>query len=414
MDSSATDLQAKHLAWRKNAQHLYDTLLVFELPWPSLSVEWLPELIRKDQAKSRPGARDTSNPVLNTRQRLVLATNTGGAATEYLRIGELIVPELAQPGSLDHYDAEQGTVGDFQPSFAADLRIVQRIQLNGVAERARYMPQNPNIIATVSSTGEAAIWDISKFPYKPISNYVPTVKLIGHTAEALALSWSPCNEGVLATGDANGEIFIWEMRKGYNSSTGMMDPTRKRNHHLQTAVNDLAWHPKREATLASCGDDGWLHVHLTNSDNAPAVLSHFFGSESPKPTALAWNPVNVSLLAVGFESGQISLMDLRSELPVVIFTIESCSSGGPCHSDYITSLKWNTWHPSVFASASADGTTKVWNAALFEQKPLVTHGGHKSAVTDISWNPAIPGMLASVSEDNGLQIYEPSDTLLGF
>lgn len=414
MDPPALELQAKKLAWRKNAQHLYDTLLVFELPWPSPSVEWLPEMIRKDQAKARPGATDTSSPVLNSRQRLVLTTNTGGASTEYLRIGELITPDIPQPETLDKYDAEQGTVGDFQSAFAADLRIVQRIQLNGVAERARYMPQNPNIIATVASTGEAAIWDTSKFPYKPVSNYVPTVKLIGHTVEALALGWSYCEEGVLATGDANGEIFIWDMRSGYDSSTGVMEPKRRRQHLEKSAVNDLAWHPKREATLASCGDDGWLYVHLTNSDNAPAVLSHFFGSESPRPTALAWNPVNVSLLAVGFESGQISLLDLRSAPPLVVFTIESCSPDGDCHSDYITSIKWNTWHPSVFASASADGTTKVWNAALFEQRPLITHGGHNSAVTDISWNPAVPGMLASVSEDNGLQIYEPCDTVLGF
>lgn len=404
----------RYLTWKKNARHLYDTLLLYELPWPSLTVQFFPELLYK---KNVPGG--PSESLINrTVQRVLLATNTAGQAPEYLRIGELTLPEIVSPQTLAEYDAEQGTIGGYHSDKTADFRIVQRIQCQGVVSRARYMPQNPNVVATVASTGEAALWDVTKFPYKPVDTYVPTVKLLGHKEEVLAVDWSPVIEAQLATCDANGGIFLWNMAHGYDSRTGVMQPLTARDKHIiGTAVNCIQWHPHRVHVLASVGDDGWLHIHNSNNDTSPLFMSVFLSTNAdgnteasaPKPTSLAWNPVNDSLMAIGFDTGMVQLWDLSTTEAKMIHQWTNA------HSGYITQMAWNTHHPSVLATASEDKLIKIWDASMLETTdPLFVHGGHSAPVTDLGWNPAERGTLVSVDEGNSMQVWRPTDDLIGF
>lgn len=392
--AAAEDAAARaFLAFKKNAPQLYATLFAFELPWPSATVQWLPELVSEAvDGKSR-----------GTRQRLLLATCTGGQAPEYVRIAEMATPEVL-PYMLGDPD-EKLEVGSYNAQLAADLRVVQRITVSGTVLRARAMPQNCSVVASVASNGLAAVFDVTKFPYQPVAHYLPTIALTGHEdSEGVCLGWSPVQEGALATGDAAGRILLWDLRQHYDHTSGRMQPRAQLQLEPAAEVNDVQFHPRRPAVLATAADDGTIYVHFVQGVHAELILKHKFAAN---PTALAWNPVNDSLLAVGLASGDIVLMDLRTTA-VELFTIAGA------HAGVVTALCWNTWHPAVLASASVDTTVKVWNAAAFAQEPLFVHSGHGAPVTDVHWNPAKESMLASVAEDNGLHIYEPSDDLLGF
>jgi histone-binding protein RBBP4 len=64
------------------------------------------------------------------------------------------------------------------------ISITQKIVHEGEVNRARYQPQNPDIIATMSVSGDVLIFDRTKHPNSPASNDCkPDIRLKGHTAE---------------------------------------------------------------------------------------------------------------------------------------------------------------------------------------------------------------------------------------
>jgi hypothetical protein len=129
-----------------------------------------------------------------TTHRLLLGTHTSGQAADYLQIATVQIPSRAGPGAdvLDRstYDDERGELGGHTlPASQARINVVQRINHAGEVNRARYMPQNPDMIATKAVSGEVLVFDRTKHPSEPERGGVckPDIRLVGQTREGLVL-----------------------------------------------------------------------------------------------------------------------------------------------------------------------------------------------------------------------------------
>lgn len=89
------------------------------------------------------------------------------------------------------------------------FHIVQKIDHKGEVNKARYQPQNANIIATMCTDGRVMIWDRTKHPSVPTGHVNPQIELLGHTREGFGLSWSPHETGHLATGSEDETVRLW-------------------------------------------------------------------------------------------------------------------------------------------------------------------------------------------------------------
>ncbi len=89
------------------------------------------------------------------------------------------------------------------------FNIVQKINHKGEVNKARYQPQNPNIIATMCTDGRIMVWDRTKHPSAPTGRVSPQMELIGHKLEGFGLSWSPHEAGHLATGSEDKTVRLW-------------------------------------------------------------------------------------------------------------------------------------------------------------------------------------------------------------
>lgn len=79
---------------------------------------------------------------------------------------------------------EIGAHTDTQPRIA----VTQSINHTGEVNRARYMPQNPDLIATKTVMGEVYIFDRTKHSLKPSNDVCrPDITLRGHTKEGSVL-----------------------------------------------------------------------------------------------------------------------------------------------------------------------------------------------------------------------------------
>lgn len=83
------------------------------------------------------------------------------------------------------YDDERGELGGHSIPPQPRIQIIQKINHKGEVNRARYMPQNPDLIATKTVTGEIYVFDRTKHPSEPERGGVcrPDITLVGQHKE---------------------------------------------------------------------------------------------------------------------------------------------------------------------------------------------------------------------------------------
>lgn len=135
---------------------------------------------------SSTGYRSANKPY--TTHRLLLGTHTSGQAQDYLQIASVQIPKRTSGAEkLDRadYDDERGELGGHTIPPAPRIQIIQKINHTGEVNRARYMPQNPDLIATKAVTGEVLVFDRTKHSSEPERGGVckPDIRLVGQTRE---------------------------------------------------------------------------------------------------------------------------------------------------------------------------------------------------------------------------------------
>jgi histone-binding protein RBBP4 len=98
------------------------------------------------------------------------------------------------------YDDERGELGGHTIPPAPRIQIIQKINHAGEVNRARYMPQNPDLIATKAVTGEVLVFDRTKHSSEPERGGVckPDIRLVGQTREGcvvLLISYDESHSG---------------------------------------------------------------------------------------------------------------------------------------------------------------------------------------------------------------------------
>lgn len=74
------------------------------------------------------------------------------------------------------------------------------------------------------------------------------------------------------------------------------------------------------------------------------------------------------------------------------------------HHMAVYSVKWNTFHPKVFLSCSADWTVKLWECGC--SKPVMTFDLN-TAVGDIAWAPFSSTVFATITTSDGkVRVYD--------
>lgn len=192
--------------WRKNAAFLYDMVITHALEWPSLTVQWLPD---------RESSPDKDYDV----HKLLIGTHTSGAEPNYVQIAHVHMPrfsgssskDVKDPAKYDDGRAEYGSFTDNQPR----LQVYQSIPHEGEVNRARYMPQNPNLIATKTVAGEVFVFDREKHSLSPNASAPckPDITLRGHTREGYGIAWAPTDtrKGHLLSASDDETICHWSV-----------------------------------------------------------------------------------------------------------------------------------------------------------------------------------------------------------
>jgi histone-binding protein RBBP4 len=168
------------------------------LEWPTLTTQWFPDVKEPEDKKYRI-------------HRLLLGTHTSPGIDNYVQIAEVEIPTNVATNSED-YDDERGEVGGYGKSkdvVAIRFNIAQKIDHPDEVNKARYQPQNPDLIATFCVDGRILIFDRTKHSSQPTGKVNAQIECHGQKSEGYGLSWNPHEAGCLASGGEDQVVCLW-------------------------------------------------------------------------------------------------------------------------------------------------------------------------------------------------------------
>ncbi|KAI9787308.1 MAG: Histone acetyltransferase type B subunit 2 [Peltula sp. TS41687] len=400
-------INEEYKTWKKNAPFLYDIMISTALEWPTLTAQWFPD------TKSIPGLNYSSH-------RLLIGTHTSSEAPNYIQIAQVDLPNPVNPDIVD-YDEERGEIGGYGASGAGGkevggvkFSIVQKIDHPGEVNKARYMPQKPDLIASLCIDGRVMVWDKTKHSSAPTGTPKPQMELIGHKKEGYGLSWSPHREGQLATGSEDQTVRLWDITQ-YTKGNKTISPQRTFTHH-SAIVNDVQHHPYHHALIGTVSDDLTVQIlDLRQESNSTAAVQT--RGHEDAINALSFNPASEYILATGSADKTIGLWDLRN-LQHKLHALEG-------HQDAVTSLSWHPFEEAILGSAGYDRRIMFWDLSRVgeEQSPedqedgppelMFIHGGHTNRISEFTWNQNDPWVVCSAAEDNLIQMWRVANAIVG-
>lgn len=230
-----------------------------------------------------------------TVHRLILGTHTSDEQN-HLLIATVHLPNDNAEFDASTYESEKGNFGGFHfPS--GKLEITMKINHEGEVNRARYMPQNPDIIATKTPSGDVLVFDYANHPIgQQEQGCQPDLRLKGHQKEGYGLSWNATHSGHLLSASDDQTICLWDVSGTPLDGRDLNAMAVFTGHH--SVVEDVAWHLMNGHVFGSVADDNKLMIWDTRT-SARTKAQHQVDAHTAEVNCLAFNPFSEFILATG-------------------------------------------------------------------------------------------------------------------
>ncbi|SSD60932.1 probable Histone acetyltransferase type B subunit 2 [Saccharomycodes ludwigii] len=376
-----TTIEDEYELWKSNVSLMYDFLSETRLLWPTLTVEWLPSLETE-----------------NIRQEFIIGTLTTGAEKNFLKIAAIDLPEevIKDECNNDNEKDDDTEAG----STHSKIKIVKKFAHEEEVNRARYMPQNTDLIATINGSGTVFLYDKSKNKQEALVS-----KFVAHTENGYGLSFNPNIKNQLLSCSDDKTVALWDI-------TNNKAPLHFIEPHVDM-VNDCKWSNFNEALFGSVSEDKHLYLYDTRCTKKNMIIGDIQVESSFN--TLSFSKHSHNLFAAAGTDSLVYLYDMRN-LSKPLHAMEG-------HTDSVSTLDFSPHRDGIILSSGADRRVITWDITQFgaELPPedaedgvpelLMMHGGHRSSVNDFSINPNIPWLVASAEEENILHIWKVSKRL---
>jgi len=178
------------------------------------------------------------------------------------------------------------------------------------------------------------------------------------------------------------------------------------------SINRIRAMPQKPNIVATWADTGKVHMwnieaHTRSLDapNEPAPQDidpiFTFSGHSDEGYAMDWSSVHEGrFVSGGCDKNIFSyVMDQTGN-----FTVDTQPFS--THTASVEDLQWSPTERTVFASASVDGSIKIWDIRQPQHKHMLSLGAHNTDVNVISWNKKVAYLLASGGDDGSLKVWD--------
>lgn len=389
---------------------VYEMLHNVNMPWPCLTIDILPDSLASER-RSYPAT-------------LYLATATQASKQKDNELIAMKLSSLTKTLVKDDDDDEDIDDDDFDET-TGPIMDSECLPLKSTTNRLRVSPHAAEtgeyLTALYSELGEVLIYDLASqykafdtpgymIP-KPAKRPLHTIRAHGNV-EGYGLDWLPrINTGALLTGDVTGRIHLTT-----RTASGWVTD-KQAFEASEASIEDIQWSTGENTVFATGGCDGYIRIWDSRSKKHKAAIS--VKATDLDVNVLSWLTKINHLIASGHDDGSWGVWDLRS------------FSAGPApspvaHYDFhkapITAIAFNPLDESIVAAASEDNTVTLWDLAveaddeeISQQKrdaqeladipPQLLFVHWQRDVKDVRWHKQIPGCLVSTGGD-GLNVWK--------
>ncbi|XP_057438132.1 protein CIA1 [Lotus japonicus] len=257
------------------------------------------------------------------------------------------------------------------------------------------------LLATASFDATTAIWENVGGDFECVAT------LEGHENEVKSVSWNASGT-LLATCSRDKSVWIWEMQP-----VNEFECVSVLQGHTQD-VKMVKWHPT-EDILISCSYDNSIKVWADEGDSDDWQCVQTLGQPNNGHTSTVW--------ALSFNASGDKMVTCSDDLTVKVWeteNVQSSSGFAPwrhlCtlsgyHDRTIFSIHWS--REGIFASGAADDTIQLFGDDNESQVggPLYTlllkkEKAHDMDINSVQWSPGEKPLLASASDDGTIKVWE--------
>ncbi|EDS26311.1 wd-repeat protein [Culex quinquefasciatus] len=199
---------------------------------------------------------------------------------------------------------------------------------------------------------------------------------VGHSDAVLDLSWNKHLDHILASGSVDQSVILWDMEDGTPHTI-----IKEFGEKVQT----LAFHPTRAEGLLVGSCDGMVKVFdcRTTTNDSASFLSWAVGGEVER---VCWNHHSEFHFVASTNEGRIHYCDVRRP-GETLWSKE-------VHEKEITGLVLSSKVRGMLATASADGTLKLWDMDEEDAKLVYKKNPKMGVIQCLDECPENPFMLA--------------------
>lgn len=226
----------------------------------------------------------------------------------------------------------------------------------------------------------------------------------------MSVDFNPNHPALLCAGMYDGSVAVYDLRK--SETTPIFASDSPASKHTDP-VWQVYWDKEKEGqplNFFSISSDGRVmnwSLAKTNLLIDELCTLKLFQAEQVDATmdsailgfaggsCFDFNKNNEHLFVVGTEEGAIQLYSKQYNTKF-LRKFEG-------HHMAIYSVKWNTFHPDVFLSCSADWTVKLWEVNT--NKPIMVFDLNTS-VGDVAWSPFSSTVFSTITSDGRVRVYD--------
>lgn len=212
----------------------------------------------------------------------------------------------------------------------------------------------------------------------------------GHSETVYDCRFKPSSADVLATASYDGSVKLWDMQS-------LACTADLKGSGQEGMLYSVSWCPQGEddnrlVTASSAG-----YVYMWNTKRA--VLLNRFCHHSKSVFFASWHPTDSNLIASASADKTCVVFDAAGKV-LHKFT----------HPDTVYGCDWHPTNPCLLATACHDGIVRVFDISQALPRPIVELKGHNARAFHVAWSPLLPNTLASSSDDNTVRVWEVGQT----
>lgn len=163
------------------------------------------------------------------------------------------------------------------------------------------------------------------------------------------------------------------------------------------------WSPNHNGKLVTGDNDGLIYMTTRTDGGGWVTDNRPFKAHTSSVEELQWSPSEASVFASASSDGTIRIWDVRSKSrsPAISMQI----------SDYdVNVMSWSKQTSHLLSSGADDGTWGVWDLRSWKSsgkpQPIASFDFHKEQVTSVEWHPTDDSIMAVAAADNTVTLWD--------